>query len=134
MSQYEQVGNAVPVLMAKAIAVQLQSHLEAQQAEAAAEKPVKAARTKARAAQVGNEMSQSCARPVTPEEFERGYAVCDCGKFAHVFRASTLSKLPKGYNGELCKECACLMVAVEMLTPNDTGNGPRQAQLAEGPR
>ena len=52
VSQYEQVGNAVPVLMAKAIAVQLQSHLEAQQAEAAAEKPVKAARTKARAAQV----------------------------------------------------------------------------------
>ena len=68
-------------------------------------------------------MSQSCARPVTPEEFERGYAVCDCGKFAHVFRASTLSKLPKGYNGELCKECACLMVAVEMLTPNAEVSG-----------
>lgn len=72
-------------------------------------------------------MSQSCARPVTPEEFERGYAVCDCGKFAHVLRASTLSKLPKGYNGELCKECACLMVAVEMLTPNDEAHrGARQ--------
>ena len=46
-------------------------------------------------------MSQSCARPVTPEEFELGYAVCHCGKYAHVFRASTLEKLPKGYNGEL---------------------------------
>lgn len=52
VSQYEQVGNAVPVLMAKAIAVQLQSHLEAQQVEVAAEEPVKAARAKTRAGQV----------------------------------------------------------------------------------
>lgn len=63
-------------------------------------------------------MTQSCAKPVTPEEFEQGYAVCGCGKYAHVFRASTLAKLPKEYNGELCKECSCLMVAVEMLRPN----------------
>ena len=63
-------------------------------------------------------MNQSCARPVTPEEFEQGYAVCNCGKYAHVFRAATLAKLPKEYNGELCKECSCLMVAVEMLRPN----------------
>lgn len=69
-------------------------------------------------------MNQSCARPVTPEEFEQGYAVCDCGKFAHVFRASTLAKLPKDYNGELCKECSCLMVAVEKLTPNLEVSGP----------
>lgn len=64
-------------------------------------------------------MNQSFARPVTPEEFEQGYAVCGCGKYAHVFRAATLAKLPKGYNGELCQECSCLMVAVEKLVPNE---------------
>ena len=79
---------------------------------------------------MGNEMSQSCARPVTPEEFERGYAVCDCGKFAQVFRASTLAKLPKGYNGEICKECSCSIVAVEMLTPNAQVTG---LSVSEGP-
>ena len=37
VSQYEQVGNAVPVQMAKAIAQQIRSHLEAHGAVAAAE-------------------------------------------------------------------------------------------------
>ena len=68
----------------------------------------------------GGGMNKSCARPVTPEEFEQGYTICDCGKYAHVFRASTLSRLPKGYNGEHCRECSCLMVAVEMLMPMPT--------------
>lgn len=63
-------------------------------------------------------MSQSYARQVTPEELELGYAICNCGKYAHVFRASTLARLPKDYNGELCKECSCWMVAVDKLTPN----------------
>jgi hypothetical protein len=66
-------------------------------------------------------MNQSCARPVAPEEFEQGYAICNCGKYAYVFRAATLARLPKGYNGDLCKECSCLMVAVEMLMPNAKG-------------
>lgn len=68
-------------------------------------------------------MNKSCARPVTPEEFEQGYAVCVCGNFAHVFRASSLAKLPKGYNGELCHECSCWMVAVDKLTPNAKVSG-----------
>ena len=63
-------------------------------------------------------MNKNCARPVTPDEFEQGYVVCNCGKYAHVFRASTLARLPKDYTGELCKECSCLMVVVEKLTPN----------------
>lgn len=61
-------------------------------------------------------LNQSCARPVTPEELEQGYAVCGCGKYAHVFRAATLMKLPKDYAGELCGECSCLMVAIEKLS------------------
>jgi len=50
VSQYEQVGNAVPVLMAKAIGAQLQSHLQTQQGQSAAEKG-KTQRTIASAAQ-----------------------------------------------------------------------------------
>lgn len=63
-------------------------------------------------------MSKSCARAATQEEFKQGYAVCGCGKYAYVFRAAVLAKLPKDYNGEICKECSCLMVAVEMLRPD----------------
>lgn len=39
VSQYEQVGNAVPVLMARAIAVQLQSHLEVHRKSGLSERP-----------------------------------------------------------------------------------------------
>ena len=39
VSQYEQVGNAVPVLMAKAIAVQLRNHLEQSKGELFAQQP-----------------------------------------------------------------------------------------------
>lgn len=57
----------------------------------------------------------SNARPLSAKELENGYAVCFCGKYAHVFRAATLARLPKGYDGELCKECSRWMVAVEQL-------------------
>lgn len=69
-----------------------------------------------------------CARPVTPDEHKQGYAVCACGKYAHVFRAAALAKLPRGYNGELCHECSCMMVAVEKLAPNAQQNPPVGAQ------
>lgn len=54
--------------------------------------------------------------------FDQGYTVCGCGKYAHVYRASTLRRLPKGYNGELCEECSCWMVAVEKLRPDAGGS------------
>lgn len=55
------------------------------------------------------------ARPITLQEHERGFTICDCGKFAYVFRAEVLAKLPKDYHGELCPECNAWMVAVEKL-------------------
>jgi hypothetical protein len=35
-------------------------------------------------------------------EQEQGYAACNCGKFAFVFRAELLCFKPKDYPGELC--------------------------------
>lgn len=69
-------------------------------------------------------MIQTNAKLVTNEDHGRGYVVCGCGKFAHVFRAAVLKQLPKGYDGELCQECSCWMVSVEKLTPNVQANPP----------
>ena len=33
-----------------------------------------------------------------------------------------MRRLPKGYNGELCEECSCWMVAVEKLRPDAGGS------------
>ena len=53
--------------------------------------------------------------PMTAAEHDQGYTVCPCGKFAHVFRAEVLRKLPRDYSGELCPECKLWMVSVEKL-------------------
>ena len=60
----------------------------------------------------------SCGRQMTEEEIGRGYAICGCGKYAHVFRADVLWQLPKDYHGECCAECQFWMVALEKLTPS----------------
>lgn len=55
-------------------------------------------------------------RKMTSSEQERGYAVCDCGKFAFVFRAELLRFKPKDYHGELCPDCnqwTCSLEVVE---------------------
>lgn len=44
-------------------------------------------------------------RCMTPEEHAQGFVVCDCGKYAHIFSASVVAKLPQGYSGELCHDC-----------------------------
>lgn len=67
-------------------------------------------------------MMQTNARKVTKGEHDLGYAICGCGKYAHVFKAAALQRLPKGYDGELCQECSCWMVSIEKLTPNAGGN------------
>ena len=54
-------------------------------------------------------------RQMTSEEHTQGFTVCPCGKFAHIFRAEVLRKLPRGYNGELCAECSQWMCSVEKL-------------------
>ena len=52
---------------------------------------------------------------LTLEEIDKGYRVCPCGKFAHVFRPAVLARLPALYFGDLCQECGLLMVAIEKL-------------------
>lgn len=57
-------------------------------------------------------------RELTAEELRQGYAICGCGTFAYVFRASLLAGLSKDYAGELCRDCGLWVVAVEKLTPS----------------
>ncbi len=54
-------------------------------------------------------------RQMTDKEHQQGFVVCECGKYAHVFRASVLQQLPKDYHGELCPNCQLWLVAVEKL-------------------
>jgi hypothetical protein len=55
------------------------------------------------------------ARRVTAEAHVRGFCICGCGKFVHVFSASVLQKLPRDYHGELCPECKLWMCSVVRL-------------------
>lgn len=54
-------------------------------------------------------------RKMTAEDLERGYVVCDCEKFAFVFRAALLKWKPSEYHGELCPECGQWTCAVEVI-------------------
>ena len=54
-------------------------------------------------------------RPMTPAEHAQGYAVCDCGRFAHAWRASVLKRLPRDYHGELCPVCSLWVCSVTLL-------------------
>jgi hypothetical protein len=54
-------------------------------------------------------------RRMTADEHARGFTVCPCGQFAHVFSAAVVAKLPRGYSGELCPECCMWMCSVEKL-------------------
>lgn len=60
-------------------------------------------------------MTNTTARPMTAAEYNQGYAVCGCEKYAYVFHGAVLRTLPDGYSGELCAECSMLMVAVDKL-------------------
>lgn len=53
---------------------------------------------------------------MTYTEQEQGYFVCDCGRFAHVWRASVLKRLPRDYHGELCPDCKLWMCGLEKLS------------------
>lgn len=59
-------------------------------------------------------------RRLTAEEYRQGFTICPCGKFAYIFRASLIAKLPRGYSGELCPECSLWMCDVEKLQVNQS--------------
>jgi len=51
----------------------------------------------------------------TTQEQAQGYAICDCGKFAFVWRAELLRWMPPSYHGEFCQECSTWTCSVEKL-------------------
>ncbi len=59
--------------------------------------------------------SEPMSRQMTPEEQAQGYALCDCGAFAFVWRAELLHWFPPGYHGELCPQCVTWACSVEKL-------------------
>ncbi len=54
-------------------------------------------------------------KKLTRDDLQRGFIVCDCGKYAYVFRASVLSRLQGDQVGETCAECGQYMVSIEKL-------------------
>jgi hypothetical protein len=59
--------------------------------------------------------NRTAARRLTSSELREGYTVCACEKYAHIFRAEVLRRLPAGYDGELCKDCRLWMCALDKL-------------------
>lgn len=58
---------------------------------------------------------KTIARQLSPDEIRRGYTVCSCGLYAHVFCTEVLRRLPAGYHGEQCVTCKLWMCAVSKL-------------------
>ena len=52
---------------------------------------------------------------MTPGDYRSGFAICPCGKFAHVHKAAVLRQLPKHYSGELCGACRMWMCSTQLL-------------------
>lgn len=52
---------------------------------------------------------------MAPEEKERGWVVCECLKYAWVFRSSLLKFFPEGEKGACCSECLQFMAPLPKL-------------------
>lgn len=50
------------------------------------------------------------------------FEICECGKFAFMMDAESLTLLPAGYYGELCPDCGLFMCAVDKLELSDRSN------------
>ena len=50
---------------------------------------------------------------LTSADMSRGYVVCKCGKYAHVFSADLLACIHGTEIGETCKECGAYMMPVD---------------------
>ena len=66
-------------------------------------------------------------RQMTTAEHQQGYAICECGKFAFVFRAELLRYKPKDYHGELCPDCDQWTCSLEVVEACEAAmNGEKQ--------
>ena len=68
-------------------------------------------------------MSDLDARRMTVEEQQQGYAICSCHKFAFVWRAGLLRRMPPGYHGEFCEECGTWTCSMEKLKIAEDNKG-----------
>lgn len=46
----------------------------------------------------------------------KGYEICECGKYAYIDAAEILQRLPVDYVGELCPQCNLWMCDIRHLT------------------
>lgn len=56
-------------------------------------------------------------RTLTEAEKQLGYTVCECRKYAFIFKSRVMEILPKNYAGEVCEACGSWVCAVEKLQP-----------------